>query len=97
MRFDWDEEKRAENLRRRKVDFAVAAQIFAGPVVAAADDRHEYGEKRFRAIGQFEGNTYVVAYTLRDETWHIITAWKVGKAGERRYRALLARRSASNA
>jgi uncharacterized DUF497 family protein len=93
MQFDWDEAKRKENLRQRQVDFAVAAQIFKGPILSAEDERHDYGERRLRAIGQFEGQTYVVVYTLRDEVCHIITAWKVGKAGERRYKAILSRRS----
>ena len=97
MEFDWDEAKRQENLRRRQVDFAIAAQIFKGPVVTREDARRDYGERRFRAAGNFEGQTYVVAYTLRNEICHIITAWKVGKAGERRYQAVLARRSEPHA
>jgi uncharacterized DUF497 family protein len=43
MEFDWDESKRRENLRRRQVDFAVAAQIFKGPVVGREDTRRDYG------------------------------------------------------
>ncbi len=97
MLFTWDPDKQAENLRRRKVDFAVAARIFDGPVLISEDTRFDYGEKRLQAIGEFEGQTYVVSYTLRNEVCRIITAWKVGKAGERRYRALLARRSSPDA
>lgn len=91
------EEKRKENLRRRSVDFAIAARIFEGPVVTAEDQREAYGEARLRAVGQFEGTTYVVAYTFRGEICHIIPAWKAGKAGEARYRSLLARRPWPNA
>ena len=97
MEFEWDEAKRRDNLRRRAVDFAVAAQIFDGPVLIAEDTRRDYVEKRFRALRQFEGQFYVVAYTLRDEVCHIITAWKVGNAGEKRYQALFARRFAPDA
>ena len=91
MEFDWDESKRRENLRRRQVDFAVAAQIFKGPVVGREDTRRDYGERRFRAVGSFEGQTYVVVYTLRNKVRHIVTAWKVGKAGEKRYQTILTR------
>jgi uncharacterized DUF497 family protein len=92
MLFTWDPDKCSENVRLRKVDFAVAARIFEGPVLISEDARQDYGEKRLRAIGEFEGQSYVVAYTLRGEICRIITAWKVGKAGEQRYRTLLARR-----
>jgi uncharacterized DUF497 family protein len=97
MEFEWDEAKRRENLRRRRVDFRIAAQIFKGPVRYAVDSRYDYGETRFRAIGQFEGQSYVVVYTLRDEIYRIISAWKVDEAGERRYQALLSRRPPGDA
>jgi len=97
MEFEWDEAKRRKNLRRRSVDFAVAVQIFNGPVLIAEDSRRDYGERRYRALGQFEGQSYVVAYTLRDEVCHVITAWKVGKTSEKRYQARLARRAAPDA
>ncbi|HMN88046.1 MAG TPA: BrnT family toxin [Bauldia sp.] len=91
MLFDWDDAKCEDNIGRRGVDFAIAARIFAGPVLSREDRRREYGEQRFRAVGRFEGQAYVVVYTLRGEVRHIITAWKVGEAGEKRYRTLLAR------
>lgn len=97
MEFEWDDDKLEENLRIRQVDFAIAARIFDGPVIATEDRRHSYGEKRYRAIGRFEGQAYVVAYTYRDEICHIITAWKVGPKGERRYKALLDRRPSPDA
>lgn len=97
MKFDWDELKRRENVRLRKVDFAEAALIFAGRVIASEDNRQNYGERRFRALGQAGGKTYVVAYTDRGEVRHIITAWEVGTAGARRYRALLSRGTSEDA
>ena len=92
MEFEWDDDKWEENLRRRQVDFAIAARIVNGLVVAREDRRRRYGERRYRAVGSFEGQAYVVAYTYRGEICHIITAWKVGPKGERRYKALLGRR-----
>jgi uncharacterized DUF497 family protein len=91
MLFEWDEIKYRENLERRKVDFEVAIGIFDGPVISAEDTRVDYGERRFRAIGEFEGQSYVVVYTDREQVRHIVTAWKVGAAGAKRYRALFAR------
>jgi uncharacterized DUF497 family protein len=61
-------------------------------VVESVDDRKAYGEERIRALGRAAGVFYLVAYTWRGETRHIITAWKVGEHGKRRYEALFAQR-----
>jgi len=97
MEFEWDEEKRQQNIRHRRVDFVIAAQIFHGSVTVREDKRYAYGERRFRALGEFEGQHYVVAYTLRGQVHRIVTAWAVGQKGAKRYKALFARRSGSDA
>jgi hypothetical protein len=97
MTFSWDEKKRAENWKSRKVDFAEAVGIFDDPeVIEAVDDRKAYGEERIQALGQSEGVFYLVAYTWRGDTRHIITAWKVGEDGKRRYEELFAKRHRSD-
>jgi uncharacterized DUF497 family protein len=52
MEFEWDEAKHAKTLRDRGIGFDDGARIFAGPVLTWEDARHEYGEDRFRAIGE---------------------------------------------
>jgi uncharacterized protein len=93
MAFRWDEQKREENWNLRKVDFAEAIGIFDDvAVIEAIDSRRNYGEERIQALGKTGGVFYLVVYTWRDETRHIITAWKVGEHGKRRYQAIFARR-----
>ena len=93
MNFSWDENKREENWRSRKVDFAEAIGIFDDPkVIESVDRREDYGEERIQALGKTGGAYYLIAYTWSAETRHIITAWKVGEHGQRRYKALFARR-----
>jgi len=93
MQFSWDEKKREENWTLRKVDFAEAAGIFEDPeIIESIDDRTDYGEQRIRALGKIGGVFYLVVYTWRGETRHIITAWKVGKHGKRRYEAIFSER-----
>jgi uncharacterized DUF497 family protein len=93
VEFSWNEKKRQENWKLRKVDFAEAIGIFDDPeILESPDDREDYGEKRIQAIGKTGGVFYFVVYTWRRETRHIITAWKVGQDGKRRYEALFARR-----
>jgi uncharacterized DUF497 family protein len=84
--FGWDEKKRAENWESRKVDFAEAIGIFDDPeVIEAIDSREDYGEERIQALGKTGGVFYLVAR-------HIITAWKVGEHGKRRYEVSFAQR-----
>jgi hypothetical protein len=89
--FDWDETKRLSNLEERGVDFRDAALIFEGPVIAKEDTRKDYGERRYRALGKVDDEYYVVAYTLRESICWIISAWKVGENGKRRYEEILSR------
>jgi uncharacterized DUF497 family protein len=93
MAFSWDETKREENWNLRKVDFAEAIGIFDdAEVIESIDSREDYGEERIQALGKTGGAFYLVVYTWRGETRHIITAWKVGKHGKQRYEALFAQR-----
>jgi|SRR5687768_961306 uncharacterized DUF497 family protein len=91
-RFSWDESKRREHIDRRRVDFIRVTKIFDGPFIENVDARALYGEERYVALGEAEGERYVVVvYTWRGAKRHIITAWKVDEAGSRRYQRILAR------
>lgn len=91
--FEWDEEKRRRNLVERGVDFRVAALIFRGPVIESDDTRRDYGERRIRALGHAGDEYYLVSYTWRSGARRIISAWRVGEHGRRRYQAILADRA----
>ena len=96
--FSWDEKKRQENWELRKVDLLEAALIFEDPeVIESVDPRNDYGEERIQALGQVDGTFYMVVYTWREKTRHLITAWKVGENGRRRYQEIFARRHQENA
>jgi len=94
--FEWDERKRQRNLDDHGVDFRLAVLIFKEPVVEAEDERDDYGEARYRALGRAGDEYFVVAYTWRGAARRIISAWKVGEHGKRRYQALLAGRAREN-
>lgn len=92
MAFEWDEGKRAINIQDHGVDFEDAALIFAGPIIEADDTRVDYGESRFRAVGQVDGDFFMVAYTWRGSNRRIISAWRLDDDGRKRYETILARR-----
>ena len=93
MNVEWDEAKRLKNIEDHGVDFQDAALIFLNPVLEAEDTRLEYGEQRFRALGNVDDEFFMVAYTWRGQNRRIITAWKVDDEGKRRYEAILSRRT----
>jgi len=91
MLFEWDENKRLRNIEEHGVDFKVAVRIFIKPVLENIDDRNDYGEIRIRALGVTDDECFMVIYTWRKDTRRIISAWKVGQNGKRKYEAILAR------
>ncbi|CCG08571.1 BrnT family toxin [Pararhodospirillum photometricum] len=69
----WDEAKRAKTLEERGLDFADAAQVFAGPNDTRLDDRFAYGETRFITAGWLRGRFVIVVWTERDGGQRIIS------------------------
>jgi uncharacterized DUF497 family protein len=77
MRFEWDEQKNQNNIRKHGFDFADAWKIFAGPMLVDVDDREEYGETRWIGIGMIEMRVVVVVYVeINAETTRVISLRK---------------------
>ena len=75
MRFEWDDYKNEENLRKHKIDFADVPSMFAGPMLVRLDDRKEYGEERWFGIGFLSATVAVVVWVERhDDVIRIISA-----------------------
>jgi uncharacterized DUF497 family protein len=80
VQFEWDERKNSENIRKHKIDFADVPEMFNNPVVIDLDDRIEYGESRYKAIGFLKDIIAVVIYIERNQnTIRIISARKATK------------------
>ena len=88
MEFEWDEDKRLSNIETHGVDFRLAAAIFSNLVAESMDERKDYGEIRFIALGHINEEYLTVVYTVRNEKIRIISAWKAGENGRRRYQKL---------
>src|SRR5260370_8481865 len=67
LSFEWDEEKNAANIRNHGIDFMDAALIFENPRMEAVDDRADYGELRWIALGLSGETVLGVVYTWRGE------------------------------
>ena len=79
MGFQWDDAKDAANEAKHGIQFIQAVQIFRSPILKVRDDRHDYGEQRFVALGIFDGTVLSVAFTERDGDIRLISARKASK------------------
>ena len=74
MRFEWDEEKAAANLRKHHVSFQNAALVFNDEnYIEIYDAAHSGYEDRYNVIGMVDDILFVV-YTERRESVRIISA-----------------------
>ncbi len=91
LEFEWREEKPKINLRKHKVSFRTTAAVFANEILERIDDREDYGEIRFIALGRADAQVYRVVFTrLKENLIHIITAQKASRdEREIYYRATL--------
>lgn len=85
MEFEWDEAKRRSNLAKHGVDFTDAAQVLADARLILEDTRRDYGEQRCLAFGEMNDLLFVVAFTLRDGTFRIISARRANSRERRFY------------
>jgi hypothetical protein len=74
IEFEWDEQKRLSNLQKHGIDFVRACQIFKSYTVDFEDNRYDYGEERFIAIGETNGQILTVVYTYRGDAIRLISA-----------------------
>ena len=88
-KFDWDEAKRRENLRRHGIDFRDLPAVFDGYTVTYADNRFPYGEHRYITIAWLRAAVVLIAHTETDNEIRIIHARKASKATAERYFAAL--------
>ena len=54
MQYTWDDDKGARNLWIHRIAFEDAVKIFEGPTLERLDDRFDYPETRWYAIGLAE-------------------------------------------
>ena len=50
MKFDWDENKRLENIAKHGIDFIDVPEMFDGPMLVNLDTRCDYGEDRVTTV-----------------------------------------------
>jgi uncharacterized DUF497 family protein len=87
VEFEWDERKRRNILAERGIDFADVHRMFRGRVEEREDTRHDYGERRFIAVGELNGNIVSVVYTWRRDKRRLISARRATRRERKEYQA----------
>lgn len=71
--YAWDEAKRADNLAKHGIDFALAEGFEWESALVAADARRDYGEVRYSAFGLIEDRLFNLVFTPRTGKVRIIS------------------------
>jgi uncharacterized DUF497 family protein len=80
LEFEWDEAKAKNNLEKHSVSFLTAAAIFSNERLERIDDREDYGELRWIALGRVGIDVYRVVFTWRGENLiRLVSAQRAGK------------------
>ena len=86
MEFEWDDAKSDACFTHRGFDFAYAIRAFLDDDrIVGRDRRWDYGEDRYRLLGEIEGPAFVVIYTMRGSAIRIISARKANGREVREY------------
>jgi uncharacterized protein len=86
MKFEWDEAKNRENIKKHGFDLADAEEMFRGVLVIDPDTREDYGEKRWVGLGTIGGRVAYVVFTERDpDTIRIISLRKASHRERKEY------------
>jgi len=85
MRFEWDERKNTENLRKHGLDFRDVRSVFKNETYTEIADRFDYGEVRYYTIGLLKGMTVVISHTETTEEMRIVSFRKAEKYEEELY------------
>lgn len=83
MEYEWDEAKSAANLRKHKVTFEAIEGFDWSTALVVSDDRFDYGEDRWFAIGMIENRLYSLTFTIRGDRIRVISL-RVAEPAERR-------------
>ena len=88
MEFEWDDDKATSNLRKHRIDFDVAIDVFLDPRVVIEEDRFAMGELRYQAIGFADNQLVSVLFSEpAEQITRLISARKASPSQRRLYDA----------
>jgi uncharacterized DUF497 family protein len=86
IRFEWDRRKAETNLRKHKVPFEAACEVFFDPFIYVEEAGVIKGERRQAVIGMtLNWRLLYVVYAEQDDVIRIVSARPVEKAERQSY------------
>ncbi len=88
MQLEYDKAKRDDTLKERGLDFADFPELMAGTHLVKLDDRQDYSEDRWVAVGTIRGRLMVVAFTMRGDVYRVFSMRKANKREQKSFKIL---------
>ena len=85
MRISFDPAKDEWNIRVRGLSFLAAADFDFENALYAVDDRHDYGETRYGALGMLRDRLHVLCFVETDDGIRVISFRKANAREVRSY------------
>ena len=87
MRLTYDPAKSLRNEQERGMPFELAADFDWRAALIAEDQRHDYQERRFQALGFMGGHLCMLVFTPREGSVHVISLRRANQRERNRYAA----------
>jgi uncharacterized DUF497 family protein len=97
LQIEFDPDKDARNRRLRGISLARAVTLLEGFTVQQEDARFDYGEVRIIAVGEIAGVEFTCVYTLRGETYRVISLRRASRKERDVYQQAKAHRGGGGA
>ena len=85
MRISYRLGKNARNIAERGLSFDRAADFVWQTALIASDNRKDYPERRFVAVGYLDGRLHVLCFTPNDDGIRVISFRKANERERKRY------------
>ena len=85
MKIEFDPVKSARNVELRGLAFDLVVEFDFDSAQIVTDERREYGETRYRAIGRLRDDIAAVVFTMREETLRVISLRLASRKERRQY------------
>lgn len=85
MKIEFDPAKSERNARDRGLPFDLVADFDFESAEIIEDDRRNYGEARYRAIGRMGNAIAVVVFTMREDALRVISLRLAGRKERMKY------------
>ena len=85
MDIGYDPNKNARNIAERGLSFDEVINLDWTTVFIVRDERRDYGEGRYRALGRIGDRLYAVVFTIRPDEFHVISFRRANRREEALY------------